>query len=176
MIIDNISEEIKNYLKSICEHDIEIKYIGPLEKHYEDEESLKDFNYGKTLLIELAVDGQNKEYIMSTMTKNIFGHEYFYDRARSLLLDHSCFNNLPKHVRSVDIGMYTKDGTFKSVGDSKEFFILREKLEGSEYFLDLDRIQKKNALNKLDIERARALARYLAYIHSQKNDEDSLYR
>jgi aminoglycoside phosphotransferase (APT) family kinase protein len=50
-----------------------------------------------------------------------------------------------------------------------------EKVEGREYFYDLDRVKEKGA-EELDRERALALSSYLAEIHSVKLDSPPLYQ
>jgi hypothetical protein len=175
MEIDIFKRNIKNYLEKLYGSEIEFHYIGPLECDKPRDEDLKEFGYGKTLLIRFLVKGREVEHIISTMKKNIFGHEYFYDRAKSLLMDHSCFNKLSRHVKSIDVGAFMDSTDFTSLGDVKEFFILRDLVQGKEYYHDLEKI-KEQGLSELDIQRAEALANYLVEIHGVKNDEKSLYK
>mgnify|MGYP005831116953 CR=1 FL=1 len=175
MVSSKLSVEIEKYLKKLYGVPLRIKYLGPISKQESSFGGLKEFGYGKTLLIEFEVKGEEKSLVLSSMTKNIFGHEHFSDRAQSLLLAHSCFNNLPRHAKSVDVGVYTKSGEMLSVGDAEEFFIVTEKVDGELYFLDLERIKSSGKLIEQDIERAEVLASYLAEIHKVKNAEQSLY-
>lgn len=167
--------ELKNYLESLLGKGIDIKYIGALNKDEAKPSDLKEFGYGKNLLIEVEIENEKKSYILSTMNKDIFGHQFFYDRAKSLLLAHSCYNSLPKHANSLDVGAFTGERKFKSAGNCKEFFIIREKVEGELYFLDLERIKDTKKITELDYKRVDALAKYLVKIHSKKKDENSLY-
>ncbi|MCZ7406237.1 MAG: hypothetical protein O8C67_15085 [Candidatus Methanoperedens sp.] len=50
-----------------------------------------------------------------------------------------------------------------------------EKIEGKEYFLDLERIKKEGKLTPLDKERTKALSTYLSQIHATKHDDRELY-
>ncbi|TFF99104.1 MAG: aminoglycoside phosphotransferase family protein [Promethearchaeota archaeon] len=175
MIKENIKKELNNYLKSILNSNAKIKKIYPLQKQTIKKEKLKDFNYGKSLLIETNIEGKRKEYILATMEKNRFGHEFFYDRAKSLLFDYSSFNKLPKHVKALDIGVYTDKNLFKSIGDAIEFYILREKAEGKEYIKDLLAIQETGSISELDWDRLKVLVQYLVSIHQKKNDKGYLY-
>ena len=168
--------EIRAYLERFFGEHINIHYIGPLNKEEAKPSDLKEFGYGKNLLIELEINNEQKSYIMSTMNKNIFGHQFFYDRAKSLLLAHSCYNKLPQHAKSLDVGAFTGERKFKSAGNCKEFFIIREKVDGDLYFLDLERIKDSNKITNLDKERIYTLAKYLANIHSKKRKGDSLYK
>ena len=62
-----------------------------------------------------------------------------------------------------------------SAGDAQEYFLLMKKVEGEEYFFDLERVKEKGA-NDLDYDRALALSDYLAEIHALKNDCPPLYQ
>lgn len=170
-----LKTEIQEYLEKILDGKIELEYLGPLEPDSSQGKKLKDFNYGKSLLLEITLDGNPKSYIMATMEKNQFGHEFFYDRAKSLLLDHHSFNNLPKHVNSIDVGVYTREKEFLPIGNVKEFFILREKAEGKEYVHDLENIREHKIISELDEKRVLALASYLADIHIIKKEDPGLY-
>jgi len=139
------------------------------------ERELKGFGYGKPYLIEFKVDGEVKRVVLGTVKPSSFGHEHFSDRAKILLWQHSAFNRLPKHVKSIDVGAFTEDGRLKSLGDCREFFIITEMVEGKLYHVDLDKLMKNRELSKLDLERCEALANYLVEIHSVKRNEPTLY-
>ncbi|VUT28083.1 MAG: Phosphotransferase enzyme family protein [Candidatus Syntrophoarchaeum sp. GoM_oil] len=111
------------------------------------------------------------------MRGDSFGHEHMEDRAHVLMEQYHIFNSLPEHVKSVDIGYFTGDGGMVSAKDADEYFLLMEEVEGSEYFLDLNRISERGELEDLDRERARALSSYLARIHAIKPEKgsESLY-
>ncbi|MEM2109403.1 MAG: phosphotransferase [Candidatus Odinarchaeota archaeon] len=169
------TQRLMKYLKELYKSPVKILYLGPINKEALASEGLKEFGYGKTLLIEFEIKGQFKSLVLSSMTKNIFGHDHFSDRAQSLLLAHSCFNKLPRHARSVDVGAFTRDGGIISLGEAEEFFIITEKVEGKLYYLDLERVKSTGVLTSLDVERAEALAEYLASIHQLKSGEETLY-
>ncbi|MBD3227314.1 MAG: phosphotransferase [Candidatus Lokiarchaeota archaeon] len=175
MDVNIFRKNIKEYLEKINGSEIKILYLGPLGCEEPNDDDLKEFNYGKTLLIRFLIRGKQVENIISTMKKNIFGHQHFYDRAKSLLLDHSCFNKLPRHVKSIDVGAFMDSTAFKSLGDASEFFILREVVDGKEYYHDLEKI-KKRGVKEIDINRTKELANYLVKIHKVKNEEASLYK
>ncbi|MEM2342271.1 MAG: phosphotransferase [Candidatus Bathyarchaeia archaeon] len=139
-------------------------------------EELKGFGYGIPYLIEVTVNDEVKRVVLETIRPSGFGHEHFSDRAQILLWQHSAFNKLPKHVRSIDVGAFTANGTLKSLGDCREFFILTEFVEGKPYYLDLEAIKARGELTSLDIERCLALSNYLVEIHSVKGAGlESLY-
>lgn len=170
-------ERLEEYLSSVYRANVEIKFIGGLgekkEKVYEKE--LKGFGYGIPYLIEFNVGGEAKSVVLETMRAEGFGHDHFSDRAQILLWQHSTFNKMPKHVKSVDVGAFTKDEGVKSLGDCKEFFIVTELVTGVLYHNDLDRIRLTKDLKPLDKERCLALSDYLVEIHRVKKDAPQYY-
>ncbi len=167
---------VENYLKELYG---EAKVTGISELGgipVEVEDGIKGFGYGKPYLIEFMSKGENREVVLSSMrVQKGFGHDHFSDRAGILIWQNSVFNNLPKHVRSLDAGYFTSKGELFSAGKAEEYFILMEKIEGKEYFLDLERIKKDGKLKPIDRERTVALSSYLAEIHANKHDDRELY-
>ena len=142
----------------------------------EVEEGIKGFGYGKPYLIDFEAGGEKRSVVLSSMRiQKGFGHDHFSDRAQILIWQNSVFNNLPGHVKSLDVGYFTKKGEIFSSGKADEYFILMEKIEGKEYFLDLERIKKDGKSTTLDIERTEALSTYLAEIHANRHDDPELY-
>lgn len=167
---------VENYLKQIygSAKVTGISELGGMP--VEVEEGIKGFGYGKPYLIEFEARGNAHSVVLSSMrVQKGFGHDHFSDRAQILIWQNSVFNNLPEHVRSLDVGYFTKDGELSSAGKADEYFILMEKIEGKEYFLDLERIKKDGDLTLLDRERTTALSTYLARIHNNKYDDRELY-
>ncbi len=165
-------DDIASYLKQVYKKEIVVTGTGKLG---ETEEGLKEFGYGKPLLIRFLADGEARTAVLSSMrTEGGFGHDHFSDRAQILIWQHATFNRLPEHVRSIDCGYFTHDGRLKSAGDAEEYFLLMEEVEGVEYFLDLERIRADGA-TELDVERASTLSGYLADIHARKHDNRELY-
>lgn len=171
------TERLKEYLSMVYKEPIELLYVGELGKEKVEElgKELKGFGYGIPYLLEFKVKGEVREVVLETMRPGGFGHEHFSDRAQCLILAHSCYNNLPRHVRSIDVGAFTKSGAIKSIGDAEEYFILLEKVEGREYYKDLEKIKDSGRLTELDLRRCQALSDYLVEIHSVKKDSPSLY-
>ena len=166
---------LKEYLSSVYKGDVEIRSVGKFGKKKRPEKELKGFGYGVLYIIEFAVKGETKRVILETVRPEGFGHDHFSDRAQILLWQHSSFNKLPKHVRSVDVGAFTVDGNLKSVGDCAEFFIVTEMVEGKPYYQDLDRIREQKSLAQLDKDRCRALSDYIVQVHAVKKGAPELY-
>ncbi|MHC1599335.1 MAG: phosphotransferase family protein [Candidatus Methanospirareceae archaeon] len=175
-----MNEKIKAYLERTFGTPvnlISIKELG-LESSLklEEEHEIKGFGYGKPYFVKFKRgDGEIKEVVFSTMKGDGFGHEHFSDRAQVLIWQHHAFNTLPKHVRSLDVGYFTRDGRMESAGDAEEYFIVCDKVEGEEYVNDLNRLREGGSVRELDKERASALASYLADIHAVKSGDAQLY-
>ena len=172
-------DRLREYLSSVYGADVKVRYVGELGKRRvrraKPRMKLKEFGYGVPYEVRFVVRGELKSVILETIRPGGFGHEHFSDRAGILLWQHPAFNNLPRHVSSVDAGAFTKDGGLKSLGDCEEFFIVTEMVRGRPYFRDLDRIRERKRLTELDRRRCLALSDYLVEIHSVKSDEAGLY-
>jgi Ser/Thr protein kinase RdoA (MazF antagonist) len=103
-----------------------------------------------------------------------FGHDYAADRAWQALYGHDAYNDFPRHARSADVGFIRADGELVSATEAVDFFQLVDKVEGRLYWLDLDRMLEAPAA-ALDSTRVRALAAFLAEVHTAKRDEPTLY-
>ncbi|MFQ6095244.1 MAG: phosphotransferase [Candidatus Bathyarchaeia archaeon] len=171
-------EELERYLSFVFKTRVKVLYVGELGEERKTEKELKGFGYGVPYLIEFLLGDRVKKVVLETVRPGGFGHEHFSDRAQILLWQHSAFNKLPRHVRAVDVGAFTSDGTLKSVGDCVEFFILTDLVEGQPYYLDLERMKSEKTLNEMDLKRCRALSEYIAEVHAVKKkgkDGESLY-
>ena len=169
-------EHVRQYLSNVCKGLVEVSRIVPMTGSAGVGE-LKGFGYGVPYLVEFTVDGEARRVVLETMKPGEFGHDYFADRAAVLLLQHSTFNRLPRHVRSVDVGSFATDcETLRSLGDCCEFFIVTEFIDGVLYHSDLDRIRVADELSSGDEARCLALSDYLVGIHSvKKRDSPGLY-
>lgn len=136
--------------------------------------------HGCGIKIECEVNNQKIYLVVKTIMPNGFGHEYLSDRLQVLMLANQSYNQLPKHVRSIDVVVQDQENLI-SVGDSEDAFLLTEWVEGRPYYDDLDAIVERGALTDRDEERSRILADYLADIHALRIDlpegtRKSLYR
>ncbi|MGQ9679718.1 MAG: phosphotransferase [Candidatus Bathyarchaeia archaeon] len=168
-------EALKQYLSDLFKGEVEIPRIGVLGGSLKQENVLKGYGYGLPLRIDFRLGGEDRSIVLNTIKPGGFGHERMADRASILLWQSESYNSLPRHVRSIDVGAFTKGGFIKTVRDCEEFFLITELVEGRGYYLDLERIKDTNRLLDLDLERCRALALYLSEIHSLKGRDKSLY-
>lgn len=138
-------------------------------------DQLKLQGYGRPVLVHFCLDGQEHRAVLRTMEANVFGHERRADRAAGMLLSYDTFNDLPQHVRALDVGVLAPDGQLVSVG-AGEFFLLTDFAPGTLYADDLRRLRTLGLVKAGDRARARALATYLSALHAERRDEPALYR
>jgi hypothetical protein len=132
--------------------------------------------HGAGFLIEIKTKEGIKSYVIKGLFPEGLGHDYPSDRAQVFLLDLETYNDLPKHAKAIDVLAEMEDGSIKSIGGGKEYYLLMERVEGMDYFNDLREFSKKEKLESTDIEKIKAMTSYLADIHSVKKDSHSLYR
>jgi len=130
---------------------------------------------GSGFLIELKTLDGIKSYVVKTLLSEGLGHDYPSDRASVFLLDLDEYKNLPRHVKAVDVLSEMEDGSIKSIGGGKEYYLLMEKAEGVNYFNDLSEFSKKESLDDMDVKKIIAMTSYLAEIHAVKKDSRTLY-
>jgi tRNA A-37 threonylcarbamoyl transferase component Bud32 len=167
-------QAIAEYLTSLYSRPVRMLSMTT-EGKQETIEDLKAYGYGLPLFLEYEVTGVRKKAVLETMSQSSFGHDHFSDRAQAILWEHSAFNNLPLHVRSLDSGAVLDSGAIISTGRAEEFFLLTEFVTGQGYFKDLDRIQKTGTTADTDMSRVLALSNYLADAHAAKKDAPNLY-
>lgn len=131
--------------------------------------------HGAGFLIEIQTAKEIKQYVIKGLFPEGLGHDYPSDRAQVFLLDLETYNEIPKHAKAVDVLAEMPDGSIKSIGGGKEYYLLMERVEGRDYFNDLREFAKKDRLDSVDIKKIKAMASYLSDIHSIKKDLQSLY-
>ena len=171
-MIDLTPESVQAYLRAAYGEDarlLDLGSIGTLDK-----QGIKRFGYGKPLLVHFEVGGQRREGVLSIMRGDKYGHQFYWDRAAILMFQYETSARLPRHVRPLGLGYVDEADRLVPVAAPKEFYILNEKLEGYDYFVDLDRI-RNGGFQPADVEQARAFARWLAEVHATKKDDADLY-
>lgn len=173
--MDLLRGNLESYLKSVYGRDLKLLSTRKMGETIPTSEDVKGFGYGSPLLVDFEVKGKKGSAVLSTMRAQYgFGHDHFSDRAKIMIWQNSTFPALPKHVPSLDVGYFTDKGKLVSAGNATEYFLLMEKVEGKEYFFDLERVKESGATD-LDYERTVTLSNYLAEIHAVKNDCPPLY-
>jgi aminoglycoside phosphotransferase (APT) family kinase protein len=158
--------QVEDYLRRTGHPDAKVVALRPLGA--EDDE-LKSYGYGRPLRATFDAGGARRELVFRTMSPDPFGHNRRSARAETLLLAFDTFNSIPRHIRALDIGAFTDDGTMLPMGTG-EVFLVTDYVDGELYAHDLIRLQGAAAAPPGDRERAVALGRYLAELHAQKGE------
>jgi hypothetical protein len=169
------AEKVERYLKSLLGKEIELVRMAQLGKA-PDETVGKSFGYGTPVRIGYrASRGEQRSAVLHTMSPGPFGPEHMADRAHTLIWSHQAFNHLPRHVRSLDVGGFEREGNLRSLDKIEESYLLTEYAEGVSYVVDLERIRDTGTLTDVDLRRADVLCDYLAEIHSVAGNDPGLY-
>jgi thiamine kinase-like enzyme len=164
--------QVEKYLSERLGKKSKLSYFGPLAEYQKSSSTdVKKMGYGVPYLLVFTSEGKEKKLILSTIrVGHGFGHDFRSDRIENLVMAFDTWNSLPGHCKVNDLGGFRKqDSAMITLGDCGEFFIVRQMVEGVEYYKDLDRISATGKLESYDLERARALAKYLVRIHNIKN-------
>jgi streptomycin 6-kinase len=167
-------KNLEPYLQTLLGRPVQILGLGPLGEPLQPG-TLKGYGYGVPIQIAYEVSGQRHRAVLETINSGPFGHEHMADRAQILLWSHGAYSHLPRHVRSLDVGAFQKDGPLLSLGKMEEPFILMEYVEGEGYYQDLTRLRDSPQLTDLDLARADVLCDYLVEIHRVHRPEPGLY-
>lgn len=130
---------------------------------------------GAGFLIEMKTPEGARTCVVKGLFPEGLGHDYPSDRASVFLLDLDEYGRLPRHVKAVDVLSEMEDGTIKSIGGGREYYLLMERVEGRHYFHDLSEMSGKDRLAPADREKIQAMASYLAGIHAVKKESRTLY-
>ncbi len=137
---------------------------------------VKRYGYGTPIAVTFRQRAGTRTIVLETVEPGPFGHEHRADRAAALLWDYDTYGQLPRHVRALDVGAFSRAGALVSLRDVGELFVANEWVEGEGYHRDLERIARTGRLRDVDRRRVRALSAYLAQIHRRKKRAPDLYR
>jgi hypothetical protein len=167
---------VERYLTAILGAEVRVVRISSIREISDAERGLKAYGYGTPVRLDYTIDGQQRSAVLETVSPGPFGHEHMADRAQILLWSHDTSNRLPRHVRSLDVGTFIRNGDLVSLGRADELFLLNEYVEGTGYFRDLERLRDGTPLSETDTARADALCDYLVQIHSVCGVTPELYK
>jgi hypothetical protein len=130
----------------------------------------KGTGYGRPLklLVQLP-GGERRALVFRTAAPDQFGHDRRSDRLAELALAFDTFDLVPDHVLALDVGAVAPGG-LTSLRDAGEPYLLTDFAEGRLYADDLRALVKDDPV-ALDLERARALARWLVRLHAHRLDD-----
>jgi Ser/Thr protein kinase RdoA (MazF antagonist) len=161
---------LEQYLSRSFGQPVGVRSIVPLG----EDAGEKGFGYGVPLRVSLE-GGPVEEIVVHTVGSKAFGHDTLADRAAAAVLAHETFNNLPGHVRALDVGAVQADDTCVSLRAARDFFVITQYGEGDPYFLDLEQLASGHPATEADLGRVDRLAAYLARIHSDRQAAPALY-
>jgi|SRR5579872_946017 len=165
------TSKVAKYLSALLKEPVTVRSLTPLGGAAD----VKEYGYGMPVRVEYESGSGRRIAVLHTLSAGPFGHEHMADRAGELLWQHRAFNQLPRHIRSLDVGGILSDGDLKPLGTVDEFFLLTEYAEGREYAEDLERIRELGCATAGDFARADALCDYLVEIHAVRRDDPPLY-
>lgn len=131
--------------------------------------------HGTGFSMKLDTPAGIHDYVIKILAPYGLGHDYPSDRAAVFLLAEAEYGNLPNHARAIDVISEMPDGSWKSVGGGKEYYLIMERVAGRNYFTDLASFREKRTLEDDDIRKIESMTDYLARIHSVKKEERGLY-
>ncbi len=165
-------DSIEAYLRSAFGEDARLLAAGDIGTL--DTQGMKRFGYGKPLLVRFQAGGRVREAVISIMRGDKYGHQFYWDRAAILMFQYETSERLERHVKPLGIGYIDAAQRLIPVRDACEYFIVNEKLDGYDYFQDLDRIRKGD-FRPADEALAREFARWLARVHAQRHEDPDFY-
>ena len=121
-------------------------------------------------------DGAIERAVVHFVAQNDFGHDRRADRAAAQLLAWDTFGAIPGHAEALDVGAQARDGSYVSLRDAGELYLVTRWVEGRAYADDLRRIAREATLAPGDLGRVERLARYLAALHARRGGRPEVYR
>jgi hypothetical protein len=168
-------EAIQEFLEGRYGPGVRVGRISSLSSTAGPEADLKAVGYGEPIRVDFAAAGEPRSLVLTTLRPGPFGHEHLADRAQVLLWGYEAYGRLPRHVRAVDVGFVDAAGRLTSAAGAAEYFLLMERADGEPYARDLQRILAEGRPVAGDVERAVALAEYLAEVHAVPGTDHALY-
>lgn len=176
MAREPLAEVLTEHLRRLGFEDVVVERIVPLgEEEATPVRELKQYGYGRPLRVDVRAKDEPHTFVLRTARPDIFGHDRPSDRAQMMILSYEIFNDVPRHIRALDVGAITTKGTLLSLADAEEYYILTDYVPGRLYAEDLIRIRDTGHLQDVDVSRAEALARYLVELHAEKRDDPTVY-
>lgn len=162
--------EIQFYLRKVFGSDTELVNIKALgeEEH--------DTGNSKLLHLEARVGSQIKHLILRLPASTVYGTEHPSDRAHAVLQAYDLYKNIPRHPRALDVAIISTDGTINSIPVNGEFALLQEFGQGELYLHSLMHSLNSAEPDELAERHAVTLAEYLLDLHSEKVEDDRMYR
>ena len=107
------SEKLIQYLEERHGGPVEIDEVSELGGESSGPEALKQFGYGRPLLVAYRSGGQSFREVFHHVRRNEFGRERDADRVAAVWLDYQTFNKLERHAPAVDMLALEQDGALR---------------------------------------------------------------
>lgn len=161
-------DTIERYLRERVSRHARLLSVTPLGA--DDALHLKAYGYGKPLHIrwEEPDDEEHvlKDAVLHTMGPDPYGHDRRADRLATLAEAAVDFRAIPHHVRPLAVGTFDESGRLVPLPPG-EPWLLTAYVDGRTYATDLATLAPAEGAPDADLERALALADYLAMLHAQ---------
>jgi hypothetical protein len=131
--------------------------------------------HGSGYLLEIKTPQGLKKYVLKDLKGKGLGHDYPSDRASVFLWDKDYYSLLPHHVKAIDVVIQSHDQTLHSMITGREYYLLMEEAEGTDYFHDLESMARKKHLDPGDRQKISLMVEYLVQIHRVKKHSPMLY-
>lgn len=169
-------EALRRYLARRHRTAVTIESLRELGGTATDSAAIKQFGYGRPLLVTYRAGGVRFQEVFHTIRRTAFGRERADDRVAAVWLDYTTFNRLPRHVAAVDMVAQLADGCWQSLDSAESLLLVTRFHPGRPYADDLSRLRDDGVATDQDAARVRTLARYLAGIHEVAHDDPLLWR
>jgi len=162
-------DAVERYLRAhVCRH-ARLVALTPLGA--DDGLGLKAHGYGRPLRVSWDEPGEDgpitHDAVLRTMRPDPHGHDRRADRLANLVEAAVDFRAIPHHVRPLDVGTFDDGGQLVSL-PAGEPWLLTDYVAGQPYANDLALVCRLARAPTRDLERAAALADYLAMLHAQR--------
>jgi hypothetical protein len=172
----SLQKTLIHYLEKRWGTAVTIQSIRELSHPTAEADALKQFGYGRPLLVTYRLGEEERQEVFHRLRRNAFGRERQDDLVAAIWLDHQTFNQLPRHVQAVDMLALNHRDELHSLQTAVDLLLVTTYQPGQPYAHDLIRIRDEGTSQPLDEQRTIALARYLAQIHAVKKDEPALWQ
>ncbi len=156
---------VEAYLRTRGFDDAQVMSLRPIGAS--TQEGLKAYGYGRPLRVTFTSQGKTHDRVIRTMSPDPYGHERRADRAAAMVLARDTFASIPQHIHAMDVGAFDAQGNLVCLPEG-EPFLVTDFVEGELYAHDLREMQGLSDARPLDLERAQALAQYLARLHAEQ--------
>ena len=160
-----LPQRVEAYLRAHGHPDAVLTELAPLGTGVQ--EGLKAHGYGRPLRATFLSGGVQERIVIRTMTGDAYGHDRRSDRLGNMALCFDRFNSIPQHISAFDLGAFSPTGEMISI-PAGEPFLVTEYVDGELYAHDLKEMSRCSVARPNDIDRAEALAIYLAELHAER--------